>query len=495
MTPNTPIDPAYRASTDAELKVREKVPGTPPLPPVGNLPAGGAKWAVPHAESKVSLINLSSRTYRWTHDEALKHSRQNARAVLRDLTVRNALTARWTPVVQLSWHLEPQDPTDPVQTEAAAKLTKIVERTPRLQDFFSYCLWGEWFGRAGVALVYRWEVVGGELCMCVADHRPINGDSLVARWDGEWGQLVNGTFEGEKDVGDGVGMAHYYTPSEREAVIIHTAPAEDVDFYESELAGQIRGSGLRGHIYWWWWLKSNFQALLADFSERFAQGVWIGWFEAGNDSAKREMDDAITGYNQKRSLLFPRTPEGQSAYGLEIKEVGTQNPAFLQAQVDKMNDLIHKYLTYQSINEVDVAVGGDGAGLVTDRIARGVKYSASRLAETLTTEWMPTLARYNTPGVPPPKFRYQIDTPDAASLIHYAERLVPWGYTPPVDDFVKLSGLPVASEGDTVYSKIQPLSPVMDQQPTGVPISQTPDPNQQQAPPQQQPEPQPTLLD
>lgn len=493
-----PIDPAFRVSTSEEQQIREVVPGTLPQPPVGELPAGQGKWPVPHHETQVGLINLSSRSYRWTHDEALLHSRKNARAVLRDLTVRNALTVRWAPIVQLGWHLKPRDETDPAQIEGTAKLTDVIHHTPYFQDFLQHCLWGEYFGFAGVVIAYEWEKIGDVMCMVVKEFRPIHGDSLVPRWDGEWGILVNGSADVEKDIGNGLGMAHYFTPAERECVVIHTAPAEDVDYLEPQMAAQIRGSGIRGHIYWWWYLKSNYQALLADFSERFSQGVWLAYFDTANEQGREYMADAVAGYKNNRVILLPRTEQGDTAFGLDIKEVGTANPAFLESQIEKMEELIHKYITFQDVNSLDVAVGGDGAGLVTDRISRGIKYCAKRLAQTLTDQFVSVLARYNTPGIPPPVFEFDIDSPVAGEVLGYAETLHQLGGPIDLDHLYELCGLPMPAQDSTVASRIQPLSPQMGQTPQGVPISnpdqqqQAPPPQQEAPPPQQPPQ---TILD
>lgn len=485
-------NPFTSQPTTADLEARESGAGRVPTAPPGELPAGGGKYPVPHHLSKVGLVNQTSRTYRYTFDEAVRHSRQNAVAILRDLVIRNALMTRWTPVVQLSWSLIPSDPTDNAQVEGAAKLTKVIERTPKLQDFFQALLWGEWFGRQGVSQTFEWVQVFDEQWLVVRDFKPINGDSLIARWSGDWGQLVNGQYDGDKEATDR-GYAHFYTPEEREAVVVHTAPGEDSDFYDYELAGQIKGSGLRGHVYWTWWFRANFQALLADFSERFSQGIWIGWYEYENAESKQEMENTLAGYKNNRHLLFPRDQDGKTAYGLEVKEVGTANPQFIRDAIREMDELLHSYITGRSLNEVDVPVGGDGAGLVEDRISRQVKFSGKRLSETLTAEWLPVLAKYNTPGVPPPRFVFNIDAPNAGEVLGYARAIHELGGPIDLDHLYEVAGLPVPAADSMVASKLQPMSPMMDQAPPGVPVAA--DPQQappQPAPPQPSPQPAPT---
>lgn len=480
-----------KAPTNEQLIAEEQGPGKFPKPPVidGGLPAGGAGWAVPHYQTKTALLNMMGRSYFWAHDEALKHNRLNAVRMLNDTLIRDALVSRWTPISMLGFHLEPLDATDPGQTDSVEKLTKIILMTPKLQDFFYNLLWAEWYGRAALKLIYTWEVVGDEKWMIVEKHSPVNGDSLVVRWSGDLGQRVMGLYPGDTENGDGLGLCHFFSAVERESLVLHQNYAEDSDYFDPEKSGEIFGSSLRGHVYWPWYLKSNYEALLGEYGEKFVKGVWVGWYDSGDEAAKTNMASTLAGYSKDRSILLPRSENGDSAYGLDIKETGTQNPQFLSELVQKYSDLIVNYLTYRNLNDLDMPVGGDGAGLVEDRISRGIKASAGRLAESLTTEWISVLNRYNCPGNPCPRFKFEIDAVNAGELLGYAQTLANFGYVIPIDDFVELCGLPAAGKNDTVYSKVQPLSPMASQTPDGTPQVTT-DPSQQQPSPQQ-PSPQP----
>ena len=461
-------------NSDTQLEVRESGIGSIPSPPVGELPAGQGYYAIPPQLTKISLINQIARAYRWTYDEALKNSRANAVAMLRDTEIREALETRFVQTVQLEWFLEPRDETDQRQLDAVEKLTYVIKQTPYLQDLFKSLLWGIWFGRAGAALTYRWDYSNpnGERYHLVHSHYPINGDSLVARWSGDWGQKVHGQFPGDKVPTD-TGFAHFFTPEEIEAIIIHTHNPEDPDFYEPELAGQIRGSGLRGHCYWFWWLAGNFLALAEDYAERFAMGVWQAGYDKTNPNGKQEMEDALAAYRANKVLLVPVAADGSTPYKVTISEVGTATPMFIFEIVQWLRGVIKKYIIGSDLSEeTAMQVGGDGAGVLEDRISRVVKYDAERLAETLSHWWLPVLCKYNCgPTVPPPFFRFNCDRPNAGQLLSYAKTLHELGDDIDLDFLKEAAGLPKPNPGANVASKLQPMSPTaVNAVPQGVPI-------------------------
>lgn len=478
--------------TKADLEVREAGPGSVAQPPVGELPAGGALWPVQHHLSKIGLINQIARAYRWTYDEALRNSRSNAVAMLRDTEIRDALETRFIPTTQLAWHLEAQDETDPEQMKAVQKLESVLRTTPRLTDLHRSLLWAIWYGHAGAQLLWEWDYShpDGEKRLKVKNHRPLNGDSMVARWSGDWGLLVNGLYDGDKEPTD-LGFAHFFTATEREAVLVHMHNPEDCDFREPELAGQIRGSGVRGHCYWYWWLAANFMALAEDYAERFANGIWKAYFDESNPNAKTEMENSLAGYRSSHVLMLPRNKATMAAVNdVSITEVGTASPQFLFELVQYLRNIIRKYITGSNINaETDIGMGGDAVGIDADRVARIVKYDAERLAETYNVDLMPVLCRYNCgPSVPPPRWVFDVDVPAADNIFGFAEKLVnTFGSTVDVDHLHKISGVPAGSPGSTLASKLQPMSPVAAAQtPQNVPFSGSPGPE-----PEGQPQPAP----
>ena len=463
-------NPAFEQPTDADLTVRETGLNRPPEVPAGVLPPGAGQWPVPHQLQFVGLVNQFARAYRWTFDEALKHAPQNAVAMRNDLVLMEALRERQMMTAQLAWHLEPRDPTDQRQVDAGAKLEKVIRLTPNLQSLFMQFLEAIWYGRYAMQFTYEWDRFEPDL-LVVKEFSPINGDSLVARWGGDWGILVNGTFPGDTVAWER-GKAHFFTPAEREVVVVHSHEPEAADYRDSVLAGGVKGVGVRGRAYWYWWFKSNFLGLQADYVERFANGVWIAYYDQNNAEAKQQIEDAVAGYRANRVLTFPVVdPSGQTPYRLEIKEVGSASSAILHQIIEYFDGALRRFVLGLAMADgMDLGVGGDGADILTSKVSRTVKYDAHNLAETLTRQWLPVLAKYNTPGVPPPRFVFDVDAPAAEKVLGYAERLAQLGGAVDLPHLYALCGLPQPGPGDAVGTKIQPLSPVgVGAVPQGVP--------------------------
>jgi len=66
--------------------------------------AGG--FLLPHVRTFAAIWNTFTRTYRYTWDEAIKHSPTNALTMRRDAFVMGCLQERYLQVAQLPWHLD-----------------------------------------------------------------------------------------------------------------------------------------------------------------------------------------------------------------------------------------------------------------------------------------------------------------------------------------------------------------------------------------------------
>jgi hypothetical protein len=347
-----------------------------------------------------------------------------------------------------------------------------------------------------VQLLWEWDFshADGEKRMVVRAHKPLNGDSLVARWSDDWGLLVNGLFDGERVPTDR-GFAHFFTDKEREATIVHMHNPEDADYYEPELAGQIRGSGVRGHVYWYWWLASNFMALAEDFAERFANGVWKAYYDESNPLARSEMEEALASYKSSHVLFLPRNKGTMQAVNdTVIEQVNSTNPGFIFEIVQYLRDKIRKYITGSNVSmDNEVNLGGDSVSLGRDNLSKITKYDAERLAETITAQWMPVLTKYNCePGTPPPYFRFDCDKPNADAILGHAVQLMEMGSSVDLDYLHEICGVPRGNPGDNVASKLQNFQPLPEgtQQPQQVPAAGDAgpvDPNSQEQSPQPDP--------
>src|SRR5438045_1242959 len=97
--------------TMAETLAEEGYPRPEPSPP-GQMPPGGSKWITGDELRYASIYNFLSRTYYWTHDEALRDSGTcNTDAMWADAVISTAIRDRQRPVVQTEWQLEERNKT------------------------------------------------------------------------------------------------------------------------------------------------------------------------------------------------------------------------------------------------------------------------------------------------------------------------------------------------------------------------------------------------
>lgn len=487
---------SYDPAADARTKLLEDGLPDAPLPPPGEMPAGAGKAAVPHYQTFSGLTNYATRTFRHTFDEALRASPQAARAMRRDVVLMDALRSRQIPTAQLSWHLEPQDESDPRQADAVKLLTDAIRATPRLQQMLMHLLEAVWYGRYGVQLTYEWDYSSGRRVMRVRDHAPINGDKLAFRWSGDVGVLVHAAYNPADHGGTGKvevtdrGMAYFFSPQEREQIIVHRFEAEDADFYEPEMAGGVHGVGVRGRLYWYWYLAQNHMALLTDYLERLALGFTVAYFDQGNPESARVVQEYMERQIGKNTVLFPRSADRTSnPYGLERLEVGTASAALLEGVARYYHDVMRRYVLGQTLTS-ETAATGLGSGVAEaheSTFARVIAYDANALQETLTHDFVRVLARYNCPGVPPPRFVFETDADNAPEVFGYARQLYEMGAEVNLDELFEVAGLSRPQPGDAILSRLGELQPsALGEAPQGVPLEGTPGP--EQPPGQQQPE-------
>jgi hypothetical protein len=446
------------------------------------LPPGGGKLVLPHFATFSQLVNLVSRSYRWTHDEALRDSKTNALAMRRDPVVMDALRSRQIPTVQLEWHLEPEDDTDSRQVEAADGLTKIIQDIPSFQTYKMLLMEAVWYGRYAVQNVFRWDYSTGKRRLIVDNYYPINGDKLVFRYSGQVGVLIHPTFfKGDSEFTDR-GRAHFLTPEEREQLVIHKHEPEDADFYEPELAGGIHGVGIRGRIYWLWWLRSQITAFLMDYLERVgAGGLTFYYYEAGNPDSLTEVKKSAEEQWRNNAILFPRYRQdpngGPGVLHIPPSPAGAQLLESLI--VGYFDNVLRRYILGQSLTTEAQGTGmGSGvADLHADTFNRIVKFDAVALQETITKDLVKVLSKYNYPGVPAPKFAFDVDKPNAAAVLEAARQFYEMGGQIDEDELRSVLGLAAPQPGHAVLAKVPATSPMgVGALPQGVPMEGQPGP-------------------
>lgn len=422
-------------------------------------PPGGGSYQVPHFVAFSSLINYYTRTYRYTFDEAMKNCPAMARVMRNEPVIMQALRERQMPVCQLSWHLEPDDPKDQYQAQAAEELTETIRRVPRLQQLLRCLQEAVWYGRYGVQLAYEWQWTSGKKRLNIRSFVPINGDKIIFRYSGQAGVLVHAAWSGTNAITDR-GLAHFFSPSEREAVIIHEFEPEDADFYEADMAGAVHGLGCRGRLYWIFWLRQQVLSWMMDYLERVgAGGFTVYYYEHGNAESLAEVTTAAQMQLRNNTILFPRYKGGPNGVsggpGVERVEASTAGAQLITELVTGyFDDIIRRYILGQDVvGESDTIVGEGPADLHAGNFARIIKYDAVDLADTLTRDFVAVLNKYMFPGNPCPRWAFDVEKPNVDEYLEGAKTFYEMGGELDEDQVREVLGISRPEPGHRILSQ------------------------------------------
>ena len=332
-----------------------------------------------------------------------------------------------------------------------------------------------WYGKYAVEMAYQWKSRHGKQCLEVRDFIPINGDKMRFKWDGTPGILVYGAYPGTWESTDW-GMAHFLTADERQQYIIHEHEPDDADYFEPEMAGSVYGVGLRGRLYWFWWLKQQVFGLLMNYLQRFANGLTIFYYQAHDPASEAAARTAALQQFSTTALLYPRwSSEKPDVNKVERLEVGTASANLLNSLVTEYFD---RTMTQAILGQtLSSAVGPTGLGsgtaeLHADTLDEIIKYDSIDLAETLQTDLINVLYRWNCPGIRPGKFSFEIDSPNSEELMKYADQLISWGVDLDEEQVRKVSQWQKPKPGQGIVAKIGGMNPAAIQQnPMGIPVA------------------------
>jgi len=415
---------AAREAGDPALKT----PGAPP---------NFGKDVFPHVLTFQGILSSIARVYR-PSDEALRDSYSNARFMRNDCSIMECLEQRKRSTALLDWHLEPEDATDPAAQWVADQLTKIVSRIPRFMQYRDSLLDALWYGRSAIRHRYEWQIVDKRNRICVAEWAPVHGDKLVFRYDDgtgkhtaenvgirvgagyaaqhpalkQWADIT----KGEKIEPTDWGLAYFLDPWEREMLAIHKHQIEDGEYEDPENAGRIHGIGIRSRIYWCWFQKQEALAWLMEYLERSGFGIEIWYYPYGNPEAKAKTREAAEErIGQGRNIIMVPRPVGDQAqsYGVERIEPGMAGAGLLQDILTTyFGHQIKRYILGQTLTS-EASNTGLGSNLGEIHLATYmdiIRYDATNLQETLTTELVDRLKLYNFPAYRDVRVLFKIKT-------------------------------------------------------------------------------------
>lgn len=389
---------------------------------------------LPHVTTFMGRITSPSHAYPgW--DEATRDSRENALRMRRDCFVMECIEARQRSVALLNWHIEPENPKNSAQKEAADLLTKILKKTPRFTEYRRNLLEAVWYGRYAVQKRIQSIKVDGKSYKGITHWSPINGDKLAFRFDdgtGEYdenqigikvtgayaaGDIIQGTRKLESTEW---GLAYFLAEWERKLITLHQHMIEDASFEDYQSAGSIHGVGIRSRIYWTWIQMQETLAQLMDFIERTGQGIWIYYYPYGSAEGLAKAKAAAFNREQSNTIFMPRMAgdPAMDAFGIDRVD---PNPAGMANLKDIHHELfghrIKRYILGQTLTSEAEATGmGSGvADLHNASYMQIAKYDATNLEETITQDDVRILRDLNCPELSDYDFYFKIDTESADS--------------------------------------------------------------------------------
>mgnify|MGYP001038354823 CR=1 FL=1 len=466
-----------------------------PSDKVKQAPTNFGEGLLPHVVTFQGILSSISRVYRHP-DEAMKSSMENARFMRNDLMVMEPVEQRRRACALLGWHLETDDPNNPVEKQLCDDLTRIIKEIPYFTKFRECLLDAVWFGKYAVQWSYGWkklrgtrpatEHFGNEI---IADWKPLHGDKIVFRYDdgsrrydpNQVGIRVGAAYalggERIKDRTDAVGnrkieptdygLAYFLEPWERKLLAIHRHMLEDGEYEDPMSAGKIHGVGIRSRIYWSWYMKQELHAWMLEFLERSAAGIEIWYYPWGNDEAESKTRQAAQERigNARNVILMPR-PMGEdgNAYGVEMVQPNMAGADTVERILTEyFGDQIMRYVLGQTMTNKPQAagLGSDLPQIQLGSYLQIIRYDAINLGETMTKQVVEPLLERNYPHLSDIPVRFVIDTEseDLESKLKAWKDAYEVGLKTKASDWYRLIGASKPEQDDEVIQ-----NPVTQQQ-------------------------------
>lgn len=450
--------------------VIKNAPSQDPAASITGAPPNLGRFVLPQISTIQGLISTISRAYR-ASDEALKHALENARFMRNDLGIMECVESRQRSVALLNWHLEPEDTKSPLQKKLCEDLTSTILRIPRFTQFRDVLQHAIWFGRYAIQNRYQWRDVGGiSRCLPTA-WKPVNGDKLVFRIDdgshdpdqvgirvGQTVKLVDPYGQERSTELTDRGMAYFLEPWERKLLCLHRHMIEDGEFESPENADRINGVGIRSRIYWEWFQKQELLGFLMEYLERSAFGIEIWYYPMGNDNALEATRKAASErIGEGRNIILVGKPLGEdgAAYGVDRIEPGLGGVEALKDILDKYyGHRIKRYILGQTLtSEADAT--GLGSGLAELHLGTYldiIKYDATNLEETLTTDLVEIIKNWNHPEASGVHVRFVIETEsqDSEKKLQAFKSAYDMGCRLKESDIMEAIGASIPTENDRV---------------------------------------------
>jgi len=313
----------------------------------------------------------------------------NYSAMMRaDADIEGVLRSLLVTLAGLEWAVVPTDDENPRLVKLAERVSAIIDAIPRRSDLFRALHEAVWYGCSAANLVYDRDPILG---VRIKEWFPFASDSLAFDQYGNLAMRVGSAYINEPSVTD-LGfdsLVHLFDENERRAIVLHRVFTTAPNFIDPNTSEAVyRGVGARDVCWYIWLLKQEVLQNAAAYIERYALGIRVGYYPAGNDAAKSEMLTILQNLVNDNSVVLPRIGPNESMYDIDIKDANAGRAQIFMELVNWLSSKLKEAILGQSLSS---EAGGTGMGsgvadLHADTLSRVIRYHADALAESVNSD-------------------------------------------------------------------------------------------------------------
>jgi len=387
---------------------------------------GNQAVVLPHQRGFASMTNWLSKTYRFTFDEALKRDYNTAKAMQNDAFIQGLLRNRILPTAKSQWKIKATGPGASEEIERFYESS--LKQIPLWHDFRRNLLMSVWHGRYGVQFAtdsishdYRKFYYQGRPINTISHWVPHSGDKITFTWDGVPGIRINAMYVSDWKTRYGATVlspddarlareANSYrwteegpimlldTPEVRRKFAIPVFEVTDAPWDEPDMAGGVRGIGLRHYAFWCWDQRQEVVGWAMLHLEDFGAGGYTVIGYDGKEALQRNM--AAFDNPETRVIHVPIIPGNDERITDQVTRLtpaGEGNDAIFQWAEQYFNAHLTILFTGHPLNSqaAPTGMGSEMAGKSTD-ILKSIQRSDAEVSDgSMTQEVLPVIQEAN----------------------------------------------------------------------------------------------------
>jgi phage gp29-like protein len=380
----------------------------------------------------------------------------NYSAMMRaDADIEGVLRSLLVTLAGLEWAVVPTDDENPRLVKLAQRVSAIIDAIPRRSDLFRALHEAVWYGCSAANLVYDRDPILG---VRIKEWFPFASDSLAFDQYGNLAMRVGSAYINEPSVTD-LGfdsLVHLFDENERRAIVLHRVFTTAPSFIDPNTSEAVyRGVGARDVCWYIWLLKQEVLQNAAAYIERYALGIRVGYYPAGNDAAKSEMLTILQNLVNDNSVVLPRIGPNESMYDIDIKDANAGRAQIFMELVNWLSSKLKEAILGQSLSS---EAGGTGMGsgvadLHADTLSRVIRYHADALAESVNSDLVRVIATMlgaseeEARGI---RFEFAPERPNAKERMEAIQAFVQLGGRVSEREVRDLLGLSEPEDGETI---------------------------------------------